>query len=83
MYSGEYAEVFHIGQHTCTLKPEVISDVEYTKQWVERHPGISFKKLKSVVIQQLLDAGDSEEAENAAYQITTQGISQIKKTEGA
>ena len=70
-YSGEYAEVFHIGQHSCSLKPEVKSDVEYTKQWVERHPGISFKKLKSVVIQQLLDAGDSDEAENAAYQITT------------
>ena len=79
-YSGEYAEVFHIGQHTCTLKPEVKSDVEYTtKQWVERHPGISFKKLKSVVIQQLLDAGDSEEAENAAYRITTQAYHKLRR----
>ena len=79
MYSGEYAEVFHIGQHSCSLKPEVKSDVEYTKQWVERHPGISFKKLKSVVIQQLLDAGDSEEAENAANRITTQAYHKLRR----
>ena len=55
------------------------SDVQYTKQWVERHPGISFKKLESVVIQQLLDAGDSEEAKNAAYQIMTQAYHKLRR----
>ena len=78
-YTGEYAEVYHIGEHTCTLKPEVKSDIEYTKQWVERYPGVSFKRLKSAVIQHLLDAGDSEEAENAAYRITTQAYHKVRR----
>ena len=78
-YIGEYAEVFHIGEHNCTLKPEVKSDTEYTKHWVERYPGVSFKKLKSTVIQHLLDSGDSEEAENAAYRITTQAFHKIRR----
>ena len=78
-YIGEYAEVFHIGEHNCTLKPEVKSDTEYTKHWVERYPGVSFKKLKSAVIQHLLDSGDSEEAENAAYRITTQAFHKIRR----
>ena len=55
------------------------SDVEYTKQCIERHPGISFKKLKSVVVQQLFDVGDSEEAENAAYQIMTQAYHKLRR----
>ena len=78
-YIGEYAEVFHIGEHNCTLKPKVKSDTEYTKHWVERYPGVSFKKLKSAVIQHLLDSGDSEEAENAAYRITTQAFHKIRR----
>ena len=78
-YIGEFAEVFHIGEHNCTLKPEVKSDTEYTKQWVERYPGVSFKKLKSAVIQHLLDSGDSEEAQNAAYRITTQAFHKLRR----
>ena len=67
------------GQHSCTLKPEVKSDVQYTRQWVERYPRISFKKLKPAVIQQLLDASNSEEAENAVYRITTQAYHKIRR----
>ena len=78
-YVGEYAEVYHIGHHDCTLKAEVKSDVEYTRQWVERYPGISFKKLKSVVIQELIDSGAAEEAQNAAYRITTQAYHKIRR----
>ena len=78
-YIGEFVEVFHIGGHNCTLKPEVKSDTEYTKQWVERYPGVRFKKLKSAVIQHLLDSGDSEEAQNAAYRITTQAYHKIRR----
>lgn len=69
----------HIGEHNCTLKPEVKSDVDYTAKWVERYPGISFKQLKSAVIQHLLDSGDHEEAENAAYRITTQAYRKVKR----
>ena len=78
-YGSEYAEVFHIGKHNCTLQPEVVSDVEYTTKWVQRYPGITYKELKSAVIQHLLDTGNSEEAENAAYRITTQVFRKVKR----
>ena len=78
-YGSEYTGVFHIGKHNCTLQPEVVSDVEYTAKWVQRYPGITYKELKSAVIQHLLDTGNSEEAENAAYRITTQTFRKVKR----
>ena len=71
-YRADYAKVYHIGNHNCTLQPEVISDVEYTTRWVQRYPGIMYKELKLAVIQYLLDIGNLEEAENATYRITIQ-----------
>ena len=56
-----------------------MSDVEYTAKWVQRYPGITYKELKSAVIQHLLDTGNSEEAENAAYRITTQAFRKVKR----
>ena len=78
-YRSEFAKVFHIGKHNCTLQPEVVSDVEYTTKWVQRYPGITYKELKLAVIQHLLDTGNSEEAENAAYRITTQALRKGKR----
>ena len=78
-YQSDYAKVFHIGKHTCTLQPELVSDIEYTIKWVQRLPGIVYKELKSAVIQHLLDSGDPEEAENAAYHIMTQAYRKIKR----
>ena len=71
--------MFHIGKHNCTLQREVVSDVKYTAKWVQRYPGITYKELKSAVIQHLLDTGNSEEAENAAYRITTQAFRKVKR----
>ena len=78
-YGCEYAEVYHIGKHNCTLQPELMSDIDYTSRWVQRYPGISYKELKSAVIQHLLDTGNPEEAEKAAYRITTQAYRKVKR----
>ena len=78
-YGSEYAKVYHIGKHNCTLQPEVMSDVEYTAKWVQRYPSITYKELKSAVIQHLLDTGNSQEAKNAAYRITTQAFRKVKR----
>ena len=78
-YGCEYAEVYHIGKHNCTLQPELMSDINYTSRWVQRYPGISYKELKSAVIQHLLDTGNPEEAEKAAYRITTQAYRKVKR----
>ena len=78
-HGAEYAKVYHIGKHECTLRPEVVSDLDYTAKWIQRYPGVTYKDLKSTAIQSLLDAGDAEEAENAAYRITTQAFRKIKR----
>ena len=78
-YGCEYAEVYHIRKHNCTLQPELMSDIDYTSRWVQRYPGISYKELKSAVIQHLLDTGNPEEAEKAAYRITTQAYRKVKR----
>ena len=67
---SEIAQVYHIGIHKCTLKPETSDNASYTKQWVLKYPGMSFKDLKSTVIRYLLDQGDNEGAEQAVYKIT-------------
>ena len=78
-YGCEYGEVYHIGKHNCTLQPELMSDIDYTSRWVQRYPGILYKELKSAVIQHLLDTGNPEEAEKAAYRITTQAYRKVKR----
>ena len=69
-FGSEIAQVYHIGSHKCTLKPETSDNASYTKQWVLKYPGMSFKDLKSTVIRYLLDQSDNEGAEQAAYKIT-------------
>ena len=78
-YGSEYAEVYHIEKHNCTLQPELMSDIDYTNRWGQRYPGISYKELKSAVIQHLLDTGNPEETEKAAYRITTQAYRKVKR----
>ena len=78
-YGCKHAEVYHTGKHNCTLQPELMSDIDYTSRWVQRYPGISYKELKSAVIQHLLDTGNPEEAEKAAYRITTQAYRKVKR----
>ena len=53
----EYATVQHIRKHNCTLQQEVMSDLEFTKKWIERYPGLNLKDLRSEVIQHFLDSG--------------------------
>ena len=77
---ADHATVQHIGTHNCTLQQEVTSDLEFTKKWIERYPGLNFRDLRSQVIQQYLDSGDSKEAEQAAYRITDQAFRKIKRT---
>ena len=43
-FGSEYADVYHIGEHNCTLQPEVCSDVEYTRKWLERYPGLTLNR---------------------------------------
>ena len=69
-FGSKIAQVYHIGSHKCTLKPETSDNACYTKQWVLKYPRMSFKDLKSTVIRYLLDQGDNEGAEQAAYKIT-------------
>ena len=77
---SEYATVKHTGNHNCTLQQEVTADLEFTKKWIERYPGLNFRDLRSQVIQHYLDSGDSKEAEQAAYCITDQAFRKIKQT---
>ena len=79
-FGSEIAQVYHIGSHKCTLKPETSDNASYTKQWVLKYPGMSFKDLKSTVIRYLLDQGDNEGAEQAAYKITNNAIQSKCKT---
>ena len=79
-YGAEYATVQHIGNHQCCLQQEVVSDLDFTKKWIERYPGLNFRDLRSEVIQHYLDSGDSTQAEQAAYRITDQAFRKIKRS---
>ena len=79
-YGAEYATVQHIGNHQCCLQQEVVSDLDFTKKWIERYPGHNFRDLRSEVIQHYLDSGDSTQAEQAAYRITDQAFRKIKRS---
>ena len=69
-YGSEYAEVYHFGYHKCQMKHEVTNDRDYTSKWVKKYPGLSFRNLKSTVIQCLLDEGDVAGSKEAAERIT-------------
>ena len=45
-YGSERAHVYHIGTHNCKLQPETNDDVDFTRQWVRKYPGLSYKQLK-------------------------------------
>ena len=80
LYGAEYATVQHIGNHSCCLQQEVISDLDFTKKWIERYPGLNFRDLRSEVIQHYLDSGDSKEAEQSAYRLIDQAFRKIKRS---
>ena len=82
VYGSEYVLVYHIGQHSCTLQPETGNDTEYTKKWVKKFPGMTFKQLKTHVIQTLMDSNDMEGAEEAAYKITNKAYKRNRREEG-
>ena len=79
---SEIAQVYHIGTHKCCLKPGTSDDVAYTKQWVLKYPGMSYKNLKSTVIRYLLEQGDNEGAEKAAYRITSKAYKKNVRDQG-
>ena len=79
---SEIAQVYHIGTHKCCLKPGTSDDVAYTKQWVMKYPGMSYKNLKSTVIRYLLEQGDNEGAEKASYRITNKAYKKNVRDQG-
>ena len=81
-FGSEMAHVYHIGQHNCKLQPETNDDVEFTRKWVNKYPGMSFKKLKTTVIQFLVESGDNEAAEQAAYRITNRAYKKNRRDQG-
>ena len=81
-FGSEFAHVYHIGNHTCTLQQQLVNDTEYTKKWVKKYPGMSFKRLKTTVIQVLMDSGDLEGAQEAAYKITNKAYMRNRRQEG-
>ena len=81
-YGSERAHVYHIGTHNCKLQPETNDDVDFTRQWVGKYPGLSYKQLKSTVIQFLIESGDNESAEQAAYRITNRAYRKNRREQG-
>ena len=69
-FGSDHTYVYHFGYHSCDLKQEVSNDREFTKKWVDRYPGLSFRNLKTTVVQTLLDDRDALGAQVAAEQIT-------------
>ena len=81
-YGSERAHVYHIRTHNCKLQPETNDDVDFTRQWVRKYPGLSYKQLKSTVIQFLIESGDNESAERAAYRITNRTYRKNRREQG-
>ena len=81
-FGSERAHVYIIGEHNCKLQPETNDDVEFTRQWVKKYPGLSYKQLKSTVIQFLVESGDNESAEQAAYRITNRAYKKNRREQG-
>ena len=69
-YGSEYSVVYHLGNHLYTLKNEITNDREYTRRWVVKYPGLSFRELKSTVMQDLMDLDDIKGSKDAADRIT-------------
>ena len=73
------ATVYHLGNHTCKLKPDSKYDATYTQKWLQQFPSLSFNKFKSTVIKHLLDLGNIEGAHEAAERITRQAYTKTKR----
>ena len=68
-YGLDHALVYNVGYHKCDLKQEVSSDREYTRKWVEKYPGLSYRNLRTTVVQHFLDERDGAGAQTAAERI--------------
>ena len=77
--SSSPALVYHLGQHKCELKPDVENASAYTKQWMEKFPGQSFRQLKTSVVDYHLNANNMEEARKAAERITSRAYRKVRR----
>ena len=73
------ATVYHLGQHSCKLKPDAKTDALYTMKWIEKFPSLSFNVFKSTVIKHMLDLNDIDGAQEAAEKITRQAFRKSKR----
>ena len=69
-YGSGWVHIYHKGTHNCKTQPETNDDVDFTREWVKKYPGLSYKQLKSTVNQFLIESGDNEGTEQAVYRIT-------------
>ena len=81
-FGSDHVLVYHFGYHKCDLKQEVSCDREYTRRWVEKYPNLSFRNLRTTVVQQFLDEKDGTGAQNAAEQITYKAYRHCKYKHG-
>ena len=79
-FGSDHADVYHFGYHECELKQEVANDRDYTKEWVKKYPGLSFRDLKTTVIQTFLDDHNTLGAKMAAERITYRAYRSCKHT---
>ena len=69
-FGSDHALVYSFGYHVCDLKQEISCDREYTRRWVKKYPSLSYRNLRTTVVQQFLDEKDGIGAQNAAERIT-------------
>ena len=69
-FGSDHVLVYHLGYHSCDMKQEVTNDREYTRKWVKKYPGLSYRNLWTTVVQHFLDENDGTGAKNAAKRIT-------------
>ena len=74
----DHTDVYHFGYHECELKQEVANDREYTKDWVKKYPGLSFRDLKTTVIQTFLDDANPLGAKNGSRADNIQSIQELQ-----
>ena len=65
-FGSDHVLVYHLGYHSCDMKQKVTNDREYTRKWVEKYPGLSYRNLQTTVVQHFLDENDGTGAKNAA-----------------
>ena len=81
-FGSDHALVYHFGYHVCDLKQEISCDREYTRRWVEKYPNLSYRNLRTTVVQQFLDEQDGTGAQNAAERITYKAYRHCKYKHG-